>query len=195
MKAGASISHGVAGLRRDKYGWDRRGFTLLEMCIVLVIMALLMGVTMPAMQSAFVERYARNDAHQLALLVKTAMLQSAEQHRAYLIELTPEMMTLHPVEESMPSTGLVSSDSDDDASPKIPGAIDVTYRLDRSNKLFLPDPEKPKTWAAVSKVEWLFQPGELCPAPRVRLSRGNAWLEMSFNALTGDVEDESTYFP
>ena len=31
--------------------------------------------------------------------------------------------------------------------------------------------------------------------PRVRLERGPAYIEMSFNALTGDVEDETTYLP
>ena len=45
------------------------------------------------------------------------------------------------------------------------------------------------------EISWTFQPNELCPATRVRLSRGNAWLEMSFNALTGNVEKETTYFP
>ena len=53
------------------------GFTLLEMCMVLFIIALLFGVTMPAMQSAFVEQAVRRDAHQLALMVKTAMIQSS----------------------------------------------------------------------------------------------------------------------
>ncbi len=42
---------------------------------------------------------------------------------------------------------------------------------------------------------WIFEAGELCPATRVRLSRGDAYLEMSFNALTGNVENEATYFP
>ena len=40
-----------------------------------------------------------------------------------------------------------------------------------------------------------FKPGELCPASRVHLGRGDAWLEMSFNALTGNVENEAAYFP
>ena len=44
-------------------------------------------------------------------------------------------------------------------------------------------------------TSWTFKPGELCPAMRVRITRGDAWLEMSFSALTGNVEDEKTYFP
>ena len=40
-----------------------------------------------------------------------------------------------------------------------------------------------------------FVPGDLCPATKVRLTRGDSWLEMTFNALTGNVETESAYFP
>src|ERR1017187_10192814 len=47
------------------------GFTLLEMIMVLVIIAILAGLSMPAMHSAFVEQAVRKDAHQLALMVKT----------------------------------------------------------------------------------------------------------------------------
>ena len=79
------------------------------MCMVLFIIALLFGVTMPAMQSAFVEQAVRRDAHQLALMVKTAMIQSAEQHRAYVIDLTDTTMALHPVGEA-------AADPDDAAS-------------------------------------------------------------------------------
>src|SRR5258708_4071627 len=55
----------------------RGGFTLLELCMVLFIIALLFGLAMPSVESAFVEQGVRRDAHQLALMVKTAMMQSA----------------------------------------------------------------------------------------------------------------------
>jgi hypothetical protein len=35
----------------------------------------------------------------------------------------------------------------------------------------------------------------LCPVARLRVAAGDACLEMSFNALTGDVEDESLSIP
>ena len=165
--------------------------------MVLVIIAILAGVTMPAIQSAFVEQAVRRDAHQLALMVKTAMIQSAEQHRAYVIDLTGATMALHPVGEAP---------ADPDASPSTDGAdaaannsatenVKVTSDLDAQNKLLAPDPQKTSAWIDMPQTSWIFQPGELCPATRVRLTRGNAWVEMSFDALTGNVENEAAYFP
>jgi prepilin-type N-terminal cleavage/methylation domain-containing protein len=175
----------------------RRGFTLLEMCMVLLIIALLFGVTMPAMQSAFVEQAVRRDAHQLALMVKTAMIQSAEQHRAYVIDLTATTMALHPVGEAPADPEASPSTDDADAAANNSATVDVevTSELDPPDQLLTPDPQKTNAWIAMPPTSWVFQPGELCPAPRVRLKRGEAWLEMSFGALTGNVENETNYLP
>jgi prepilin-type N-terminal cleavage/methylation domain-containing protein len=174
----------------------RRGFTLLEMCIVLLIIALLLGVTMPSIQSAFVEQGVRRDSHQLALMVKTAMIQSAEQHRPYAIDLTPTTMALHPVGEAAADVDAQPVDTDD-STPVNPATedVEVTTELDKPNQLLVPDPFKDNAWIAMPPTSWIFQPGDLCPATRVRLERKSAWLEMSFNALTGNVENENTYFP
>jgi prepilin-type N-terminal cleavage/methylation domain-containing protein len=175
----------------------RSGFTLLEMCMVLFIIALLFGVTMPAMESAFTEQAVRRDAHQLALMVKTGMIQSAEQHRAYVIDLTSTTMALHPVGEAAADPDASSSDDEDaSANKSAMQNVEVTSGLDSHNRLLTPNPQKANNWMDMPDgTQWVFQPGELCPAPRVRLKRGDAWLEMSFNALTGNVENETYSLP
>ena len=62
------------------------------------------------------------------------------------------------------------------------------------NKLQVPDPVKVHAWTAIPPTTWVFQPGDLCPATRVRFSRGTSWLEISFDALTGNVTDETEEF-
>jgi len=157
--------------------------------MVLLVIVLLLGLTLPAIQSTFVEQAVRNDATQLSLMVKTAMLKSTDQHRPYVIDFTKQTMTLHPATDAAPSS------DDEDATSS--GADDNTIAsvLNSSNKLLFPDPEKPSKWLSIKSATWLFKPGELCSLPRVRLTRGDAWLEMNFNALTGNVENETAYFP
>lgn len=168
------------------------GFTLLEMCLVLFIIALLGGAMMPGMKSAFVEQGLRKDAHQLSLMVKTAMLRSAEQKRVYVIDLTASSMSLHSLADATPTAAnpAIASDS----APSLE-ATEFSQQLDSSNKLLAPDPKKLHAWVDMPDTTWTFTPGELCPAQRVRLTRGDAWIEMSFNALTGNVEDEEAYIP
>ena len=167
------------------------------MIIVLVIIAILGGLALPAIQTAFVEQAVRNDAHQLALMVKTAMIQSAEQHRVYIIDLTNKTMALHPAGEAAKVTDDSSSTDDDTAAANAPVMenVEVSAKLDPANKLLTPDSTKTDAWVDMPPTSWIFQPGELCQATRVRLVRGNAWLEMSFNVLTGNVENETTSFP
>jgi prepilin-type N-terminal cleavage/methylation domain-containing protein len=178
---------------------SRRGFTLLELCIVLFIIVLLAGVAMPAMDSAFEEQSLRTDAHQLSLMVKTAVIQSGEQQQPFRLVLEGKELSLTSAgpagegDRAADNLGSATNDAakrDDDADS---GNQAVSYTL--SNGLKLPDATKKDKWESLPAVTWLFQPQGLCPLPRVRLERGSAYLEMSFNALTGDVENESSYLP
>ncbi len=195
---GAPGLHGVKGTLFSRRAYaSRRAFTLLEMCTVLLIIMILLGTTMPSIQSAFVEQAVRNDSRQLALMVRTAMLQSGEQHRAYVIDLTSTTMDLHPVAgpPKDADSSAPTNDQDPSAQNTGPEVVEIASDLDRSNKLVVPDPKKIDGWIAMPKTSWLFKPGDLCPATRVRLVRGQSWLELNFNALTGNVENEATYFP
>jgi len=167
----------------------RRGFTLLELCIVLLIMAILLGVMAPAIHSAFVESLLRADARQLSFMVRTAMLRSGDEHRGYVLDLTSTGLDLHPA-----ATG-PATDSSTDAAVGDTGDAPTTYQFDAADKLYLPDPKRNSAWVHMTATSWIFQPGELCPATRVRLMRRNSWMEMSFNALTGTMENEADYFP
>jgi prepilin-type N-terminal cleavage/methylation domain-containing protein len=196
-RQGASVPLGDKQRRGFSSRRFHRGFTLLEMCMVLFIIAILACLAMPAMQSAFTEQAVRKDTHQLALMVKTAMIQSAEQHRAYVIDLTGTTIALHPAGEAAADPAAAATDQGD-AAANNPASqdVEVTSNLDPPNQLLAPDSQKIDAWVAMPDgTQWVFQPGELCPATRVRLQRGDAWMEMSFAALTGNVENETSSFP
>jgi prepilin-type N-terminal cleavage/methylation domain-containing protein len=161
--------------------WQRRcparGFTLLEICIVLVILGVLMGVIAPGMQSALNEQSVRSDACKLSLLVKTAMLRSNEEHKAYVLNLSEKNWSLAPFEAGKDDTAAVPEDS---------------WQL--SNQLLLPDPKSEGNWQPILSAQWVFRPGQLCPATAVCFTRGQSRLELTFNALTGNAEDEGSIF-
>jgi prepilin-type N-terminal cleavage/methylation domain-containing protein len=181
---------------------SRRGYTLLEMCVVMFILLLFLTAGLPAIQSAFTEQDLRSDSRELALCVRTAVLQSNDQHRPYVIELTSSNFYLHPVEplvEQNDGAGQnVPAGNDANADPNsAPHLEDVEemHTLNKPTKLLVPDPEKPKAWIPLTPTQWVFHPGTLYIVPRVRFTRGDAWIELGFNPLTGNVEDESNYFP
>jgi len=158
-----------------------RGFTLLEMCIVLFIIALLAAAAMPALSSAFNERALRNDSQAFSVMVKTAMIRSSEEQRTYVINLDGKSLLLEPAPAAI---------ADDSATP-----ADATQTQTLDNALKFPDATKKNAWEALPAVTWTFEPNGLCPLPRVRFERGASYIELGFNALTGDVEDESSYLP
>lgn len=163
----------------------QRGFTLIELCIVLFIMALLAGAAMPAMQSAFTEQALRCDEHELSMMVKTAMIKSGEQQRPYLLCYDGKNLSMGPASAVTVDEKALIDDTSEDAA--------MTEAL--GNTLEFPDAVKKDSWETLPSVKWTFEPGGLCPLPRVRLQHGVAYLEMSFNALTGDVENEAFYLP
>ncbi len=161
-----------------------RGFTLLEMCIVLFLIALLAAAAMPALNSAFNERALRDDSHAFSVLVKTAMIRSSEDQRPYILSLNGKELALAPA---------ALSEEEAAATPDAPTPQTQTEKLE--NTLKLPDATKPHVWDAAPALSWTFEPNGLCPLPRLRFERGASYIELEFNALTGDVEDEADYLP
>ena len=49
--------------------------------------------------------------------------------------------------------------------------------------------------ADAGQGRWVFQPSGLCNPLRVHFRKGDAWIEVAFNPLTADVQDEHHYFP
>jgi prepilin-type N-terminal cleavage/methylation domain-containing protein len=173
-----------------------RAFTLIELCVVLFILALLAAAAMPSMESAFKEQALRNDGHQLSMMVKTAVIQSEEQQRPYQLTLDGKELVLMPVRDAIanekPDGNDGSAASQDSVDDQTDADVD-SWTLGTGLKF--PDATKKDTWESLPTVRWIFQPRGLCPLPRVRLEQGSAYLEMSFNALTGDVESQASYIP
>jgi hypothetical protein len=42
---------------------------------------------------------------------------------------------------------------------------------------------------------WIFQPTGLCEPVTVRIEEDDAWMQVTFDALTAGIADESYYIP
>ena len=74
-----------------------RGFTLIEICVVLLLIVLLVGVLVPSFESALVEYKLRADSRRLALLVKIAANRAIDENRPFLLTLDSGAVELRPV--------------------------------------------------------------------------------------------------
>ena len=176
---------------------------------MLVIMAILAGAALPAFSSAVNEHRVREDGHQLAMMVREGMIKSAEQHRPIIMDLTKNSMRLYAQGEQgnvdadadaklFHDSGSTDTNSDNPLEETVSQpSLDQSQTLDSPNKLQIPDPAKADAWINMPDAgqEWVFQPGQLCPAGKIRVVRGDAYLELDFAALTGTVETEKYYFP
>jgi prepilin-type N-terminal cleavage/methylation domain-containing protein len=158
-----------------------RGFTLIETCMVLLILAILMGVLVPAMRSAFIENSIRSDSRELEIMVKAATIRSTDRQQTYVLDLTSTSMALH-----------VAGQSDDGTKA---GSGSAIHSLDSANRLEVRDPKKPSAWITMAPATWLFEAGKLSRNPEIRVAQGRAWIALTFNPLTGDLDREEESVP
>ena len=166
--------------RRDR--WEsQRAFTLLEICLVLFLVVLILGVTVAPVSSLFSEERTRCGARELQVLAKTARRLAMAERRAYEIRLkeagfsllvVPNPQKPHPEKETPVRVYAMSSG--------------VEYRI---------LPWEGEMWKKPKGECWVFQPTGLCKPMKVQFIHGETWLELEFDPLTAGIENEAYYFP
>ena len=155
---------------------------------MLLIIALLAAATMPAFNSAVNEHRVREDGHQLAMMVRSAMIESTEQHRPYIIELTKfRCRSIRkanlPRKSDDPDATLFkdsgSTNSDQPVEDTVTEDVEVEKQLEAANKLQHPTRARPTAgWTCpATDYSGCSSRGGLCAATPVRIARGDAYLE------------------
>lgn len=161
------------------------GFTLLEMIIALFILMLVLGMAVMATRNVFADEDLRQASRKLQVFAKTARKQACLEGRPWEIVFKPGLWLLKPAAGS--GTGEPSDLSPADPEPveyRIPATLRWKIKIWGS-----------KAWETPKETSWIFTSTGLCAPNRFRLERGDSWMELSFNSLTANAQDEEFYLP
>lgn len=159
------------------------GFTLLELVIVLVIMALLMGVAVVNFEGVGAERDLRRPASELQRMTKEAVRRAGLHERPQFILFDARGFAMR-----------YKTDANGRAEPgdnavwqrrvDLPPDMKLSLRRFGMNKF---------TPAAGQRLS--IAPGGLCEPVTARFELGASWLEITLDPLSGGVGDEAMHIP
>ena len=172
-----------------------RGFTLLEIVIVLAIAAVVMGGAVGMMVYSSDERVLRNASGEIELLAKRARTTAILLQTPYALEFREGIVKLMPLAEAGRVEKRTVSGRRIGGEPVVPegGGERWEYRLEGGMEVFVQRWNSTQ-WLATRKDAvhvWRFDPNGLCEPISVRLALEKSWTEDSFNPLTATVRETS----
>jgi len=179
------------------------GFTLLEMVIVLLVVALLGGSAVGFMIISDDERALNRSSVEVEVLAKRARTISALQQRPYALEFFNNRVSLMPLAEAMLEPAdrekaiAAQAAAAEEAAADVPvssfSPVHAGWELDEDMRLFV------RRWAtdawipinSETRQVWRFDPEGFCEPVGVRIERGKSWKESEFHPLTGGIRDST----
>lgn len=170
---------------------SRLAFSLLEMVIAMFIVSILMGLVILGTRSLLEDEQLRAASRKLVLMAKTARQYALLENRPYEIVMQADRWTLRPVrDESSGEEASAVSElgfQEDEVEPVeyvLPEKIKMKIRLWGST-----DWEKPL------ELVWHFSAVGLCAPNSFRLEKEDSWMQVTFNPLTANAQEEEWYLP
>lgn len=183
---GGLLIRGLSGMRYarvnrrgagagDGRDFDRTaGFTLLEICFVLFIVAVLFAVAAPPVAKQFQEEQIRKPVRELQIFAKTARRLAMEQNRVYVILLLNNGFLLEPLEKKDTDTQSLRYD--------LPNH--VTFEIQRPSD---------RSLERIADARWVFTPNGLCEPITFFFQRDQDWVRFRIDALTARMENEESF--
>lgn len=171
-----------------------RGFTLLEIVIVLAIAAMVIGGAVGTMVYSSDERALRSVSGEVELLAKRARTTSILQQIPYALEFREGIVRMMPFAQAGKDLrktirgreigGEIVNDSvSEDNQVPLEGGMAISIRRWNSEK-WLP------TTKNVVHV-WRFDPDGLCEPISLRLSLDKSWAEDTYHPLSASIREGS----
>ena len=166
------------------------GFTLLEIVVVLVLIAVLAGSAISVMITSADERALKNSSGEIEALAKRARTVAALQQRPYALEFFENRVRLMPLAEAVIEPAEREKAA---AMLELAGAESGSIHAEWSSKGDLRMQVRrwaSDTWIPIdskSRQVWRFDPEGFCEPVGVRLETEKSWMEMEFHPLTGGI--------
>jgi prepilin-type N-terminal cleavage/methylation domain-containing protein len=174
--------------------FDRsRGFTLLEIVMVLVIASLVMGGAVGYLLFSTDERALRNASGEIELLAKRARTTAILLQTPYALEFREGIVKLMPLAQAgrdekrtvggrrIGGEPVEEEESGERWEYQLEGGMEVSVRRWNSSE-----------WLATRKDAvhvWRFDPSGLCEPVSVRLTLEDSWAEDTYHPLTATVRE------
>jgi prepilin-type N-terminal cleavage/methylation domain-containing protein len=171
------------------------GFTLIEIIISIFIVTLLLGVATMSFQSIQEEGKLKNEGVAVKLAARKLMRQAVEKNQSYTMTLAPGFFATGPSysNQSLESTYIGSGEDLERELRTIKGQ---QHAFEDGIQLWVRRWTEPDFRPPARPFErWQFEPGGICEPLSLRLTYGDAWMDMTFNPLTAHVDDESLVIP
>ncbi|MDB6077740.1 MAG: hypothetical protein JWO82_1487 [Akkermansiaceae bacterium] len=182
------VSRGTTTNRAEQ----ARGFSLLEIVMVLVIGALMIGGAMAYMVFSGDERHLRNASGDIEILAKRARTIAMLQQTTYALVLDGQGVHMMPLAEAIQPVQTKIGKKDDKtivAQNLRFTPIHADWTPDENDHLFV------KRWASDSwqpaddrtSHVWRFEPDGICEPVSLRLQSGKSYIETEYHPLTAAV--------
>lgn len=150
-----------------------RGYTLIEIALVLAIMVMIIGAAIPLSSGFMREQRLRDPVRELLILAKTARTEAMTTGRATAVVFEKGGFGLQrPGAEELAE------------SYRLPPGMSYTLMPFGSEKAARPDGQT-----------WIFQPTGMCEPVTFRLVEDDAWMEVTFDPLTANISQEAYNIP
>lgn len=175
----------ISAARTNK---PQRGFTLIEIVMVLAIAAIVMGGAVGLMISSSDERVLRNVSGEIELLAKRARTIAILNQTPYALEFREGVVRLLPLAQAgmdMKKGELESQIASADSNRQINLDSGVAISIRRWNS---------QEWFNTEKNSvhvWRFDPDGLCEPISVRISLDKSWAEDTYHPLTATISDSA----
>ncbi|MGH8046238.1 MAG: pilus assembly FimT family protein [Chthoniobacterales bacterium] len=152
----------------NKSALRRRGFTLLELMMVIALIAIMFAVMIPLTSASSRERKLRTAAEQIEGMVRAQRNAAQDDGHRRILEISSRGFFEHG------------------------GKRDQVLGMTGAQTLYVRYPGA--KWEKPAKQIWEFSPVGMVTPLSVRLEQGDAWIEVDFDMLTGRVAEERYAF-